>query len=306
MEENLINAGVAFSCISVNIHPKARANDFEWMIYENTAAETNATQLANGSVYANTNSCIYATQMEYLFRIEDVFGNGLVDGYYTITWDNETALYSEGKFRYGSYETKILTRPSAAYGKSMITMNDTQQEDFARFLGVILSKRTQRAVFNNMIGGRVDVDTTDMIMDEILPDYNATDMVQQLQNASYNESVALIGGWIVYYIGFGAQLNVAESVASGGGKWSSLLGSVTVIDAQELADIVFNSSMQFGLAINNLMNIGVGLGYITSRKSIENMELIEYYLESIASTDLYEFALQTIIMYTDRLDAYMG
>ena len=36
------------------------------------------------------------------------------------------------------------------------------------------------------------------------------------------------------------------------------------------------------------------------------MELLEYYVEEIGASDLYNYAIQTIIMYTDRLDAYMG
>ncbi len=108
--------------------------------------------------------------------------------------------------------------------------------------------------------GNTDQDAIDIIMDEVLPEYNSTDMINSLQNSTYNESVELVGGWIIYYIGFAVELKIAQSVESGEGKWSSLLGSVTVIVAKQLSNILFNSSLQFAMAINQLINVSVGFG----------------------------------------------
>ena len=39
MEQNLIEQGIAYSCILVHIHPNSRPNDFKWKIYENRGAQ---------------------------------------------------------------------------------------------------------------------------------------------------------------------------------------------------------------------------------------------------------------------------
>ena len=304
MEQNLINQGIAVSCISVVIEPNTRPNDFVWSIFDNATGDV----LMNGNVYEHTNECIHATTASYTFRIDDLFGNGLTDdfdsgqdGNYTVLWDDELALYGSGRFDHGSYEQNTLQRPSSAYGKSKIVLNETQQSNLEQLLDVLMDEQTQSVIFDQMIGG-----DSDSIMDQILPHNNATEMVDSLQNSTYNESVVLIGNWLVYYIGFGAELKIAKSVQSGQGKWSALLGSVTVIDAKELSDILFNSSIQFGLAIDNVINAAVGLGYITSMDMVKNIELMQYYFLEIGDSDLYNYAIQTIIMYTDRLNAYMG
>ena len=311
MEKNLIAQGIAHSCIQVYIKPNSRPKDFSWAILDTRVKDLNKSVLIKGDVYKNTNTCINATTTNYTFVIYDAFGDGLEDynadddGYYVVTWDNETALSVKGKFGYGSYDQQILERPSSAYGKSRIVLNSTQQDDLESFLNLVLNPRTQRQIFTSMIQGD-DNQINQEVIDEILPDYNASDMVKELQNSSYNDSIELIGGWVLYYVGIGAELTVARSVESGAGKWSALLGSVTVIDAQELSDILFNTSIEFGLAMNDLINAAVGFGYIDSLSTIKNLELLEYYIEEIGASDLYNYAIQTIIMYTDRLDAYMG
>ena len=265
-------------------------------------------------MYKNTNICINATTTSYTFMIYDAFGDGLEDrlnseddGLYQVSWDDEIALYNEGKFGYGSYDKQILERPLTAYGKSRIILNSTQQNNTKAILDTITEPRVQQAIFSRMIAGSAsNPEMTEAIMDEMLPDYDPMDMMNALQNSTYNESIELVGSWVLYYIGFGAELTVAKAVESGDGKWSSLLGCVTVIDAKELSDILFSSSIQFGLLMNDLINAAVGLGRIASMEMIKNLKLLEYYVEEIGDSDLYDYAIQTIIMYSDRLTAYMG
>lgn len=304
MEQNLISQGIAVSCISVEIVPNSRPNDFVWSILD----VEDGNVLINGNVYQHTNDCIHANATNYIFRIDDLFGNGLNDafdegndGNYTILWDDELALFGSGSFDFGSFDLQTFERPLSAYGKSKIILNETQQSQLEQILNVMMDEQTQSLLFDQMIGS-----DSENVMNEILPQYNATEMVQSLQNSSYNESVLILGDWLVYYIGFGAELKIAKTVQGGQGKWSSLLGAVTVIDASELSDILFNSSVQFGLAIDNLINAAVGLGYVTSMQMIKNVELMQYYMLQIGDSDLYNYAIQTIVMYTDRFDAYMG
>eukprot|EP01084_Bolivina_argentea_P102111 182979_1 len=93
MEQNLIQNGIAYSCISVYIYPNERPNDFYWIIYNGNDT------LIEGTVYINTNTCINATETEYIFKMSDTFGNGLNDnlndensGYYIVYWDDEIAI----------------------------------------------------------------------------------------------------------------------------------------------------------------------------------------------------------------------
>ena len=325
MEETLIARGIAMSCISVMIEANARPHDFSWILYEIPSDfdydavgqwvwnKNQSHIVAEGTVYSHRNSCINATATEYVFRIEDAFGNGLTGfeaGNFTVLWDNEIALTTSsvnGAFRFGSYEEAVITRPEGAYGKSIIVLNTTQQEQLEHYLNVVLDPQISTAIFNSMIVGMgLDPETTHQVMEQMLPHYNVSMMVDALQYSTYNESVEMVMGWIVYYIGFGGQLEVARSVESGAGKWAHLLGSVTVIDAKELSDLLFVSSEQIESAMDELINAAVGMGYITSLETIERFQVAEYYLSEIVSSDLYDYAIQIIIMYSDRLDAYMG
>ncbi|ETO26822.1 hypothetical protein RFI_10313 [Reticulomyxa filosa] len=257
LEKELIQRGMTQSCLTVNLGCTNTLNSSStdsikglvWSLYD-----WDNTLYFEGD--ASTNDvCVQVYNDSYTLVIMDKYGNGFHHGdgcAYEVIWDQVSVSVDNEDLSYGYYEQEVIERPYASYGYSRVDLTNQSAQQLTQVFEVVFGpqfvSRYVQALYGGASGGTLSPNEEAALLG-LFPQYNATEMVQELDNSTYNTSVELMIDWWIYFLGFGSPVTVQRSVESGDGKWSSVLGNVVVTDYKYFGQMITQLLNQVSLSL---------------------------------------------------------